>query len=350
MPTLTAPPARAPRAVRATPGGAPRRWRAIALSAALLAVAVIASLCLGGRDTTIAEVAGALFAPTGSDVDVTIRGLRLPRTVLGIVVGACLGVAGVLSQGHTRNPVADPGLLGIYQGAALAIVTVTALGHNPPAVVVAACAFGGALAAALLVFGIASATAGRANAMAIVLAGLAISSLAASLVTAVSLLNLDALDQLRFWQVGSLASRTGALELVWPCIVAGLLLAAANARSLDALALGDDAAQSLGLAPARARTVGIAAIVLLAGSAVMLAGPIAFAGLIVPHLARALVGQSHAWLLTASALIGPAVLLLADAAGRVIARPGELSVTVVLAVLGAPLLVAIARRRGPVRL
>ncbi|GAA4768193.1 FecCD family ABC transporter permease [Microbacterium gilvum] len=326
------------------------RPRTVLLCALALVAALLVSLAVGGRPTSPAEVVGALFAPTGTDADVTILGLRLPRTVLGLVVGACLGVAGVLAQGHTRNPVADPGLLGIYQGAALAVVAVTAAGANPPAFVLALCAFGGALVVALLVFGIARVAPGREGTLSFVLAGVAISALASSLVTAISLLDLQALDQLRFWQVGSLASRSGALASVWPLVAAGMILAAVNTRALNALALGDDAASALGQAPWRARTVGIAAIALLGGAAVALAGPIAFAGLIVPHLARRLVGPDYRWQLPAAALLGPAVVLVADTIGRVVARPGEISVTVVLAVVGAPLFVAIARSRRTVAL
>lgn len=315
------------------------------LGAAALIGAMLLSLAVGSRVTSPAEVLNALLAPTGSDTDVTITGLRLPRTVLGVIVGACLGVAGTLSQGHTRNPVADPGLLGVYQGAALAIVLTTTLGLNPTGLGEALFAFAGALVATVLVFLLARTAGGRSGTMAFVLSGVAISALASALVTAVSLLDLRSLDDLRFWQVGSLAMRTGALDVVWPFIVAGLILAAVNARSLNALALGDDAAAALGQAPWKARTVGIAAIALLAGAAVMLAGPIAFAGLVVPHLARMLMGPDYRLQLACGALLGGAVLLVADVIGRVVARPGELSVTVVLAVVGAPLFVAIARSR-----
>ncbi|WP_456283543.1 FecCD family ABC transporter permease [Microbacterium sp. JZ101] len=326
------------------------RPAAALLCALLLLVAVVLSLAVGGRVTSVGELLGALFAPTGTDADVTILGLRLPRTALGLVVGACLGIAGTLTQGHTRNPVADPGLLGIYQGAALAIVVVTASGANPPALALALCAFAGALTVAVLVFAIARVAPGREGTLSFVLAGVAISALASSLVTAISLLDLQALDQLRFWQVGSLASRSGAIGAVWPLIVIGLVLAIANTRALNVLALGDDAASALGQAPWRARAVGIAAIALLGASAVTLAGPIAFAGLIVPHLARSLVGPDYRWQLTVSALLGPAIVLIADTVGRVVARPGEISVTVVLAVVGAPLFVAIARSRRKIAL
>lgn len=308
-------------------------------------VAAIASICLGGLPTSPQQVLAALFAPTGSDAELAITGLRIPRTVLGLVVGACLGLAGTLVQGHTRNPIADPGLLGIFQGAALAVVAVAALGEGITGLGQAGFAFAGALVASALVFAIASSVRGGATPITLVLAGVAVSALCSALVTAIVLIDLDALEALRFWQVGSLATRNGAIAYMWPFAVLGVGLAIANGPALNALALGPQAAASLGVSLRRARVLGIAAITVLAGTAVMLAGPIAFAGLIVPHLARAAVGGDYRWQLPASALIGSAVLVAADTIGRVIARPGELSVSVVLAVVGAPFFIALARRR-----
>jgi len=315
----------------------------------VLVVAVLASISIGGLPTTPAEVLTALFAPTGTAADVAIQGLRVPRTVLGIVVGACLGMAGTLIQGHTRNPIADPGLLGIFQGAALAIVLAAALG-DPAGPVQALFAFAGALGAAVLVFTIASSSRAGATPVTLVLAGVAVSALAGALVTAVVLTDMDALDSLRFWQIGSLASRNGALSFMWPFALLGAALAVLNAPALNAMALGVQTATSLGVRVGRARTVGIGAITLLAGTSVMLAGPIAFAGLIVPHLARAVVGVDHRWQLCASAVLGAAVLLAADTVGRFVARPGELSASVILAVVGAPFFILLARRRRLVAL
>ena len=325
------------------------RLAVLGWATAALVVAVVASVCIGGMATTPLDVLSALFTPTGSEKDLAITGLRIPRTALGIVVGACLGLAGTLVQGHTRNPIADPGLLGIFQGAALAIVLVAAVG-NPSGPVQAVFAFGGALAASALVFAIAASVRGGATPITLVLAGVAVSALCGALVATVVLLNMDALDALRFWQVGSLATRNGAIAYMWPFAVIGALLAIANAPALNALALGTQSAASLGVSLRRARILGIATITLLAGTAVMLAGPIAFAGLIVPHIARAVVGGDYRWQMPASALIGSTVLLLADTLGRVIARPGELSVAVVLAVAGAPFFIALARRRRTVAL
>ncbi|GAA3329161.1 FecCD family ABC transporter permease [Paeniglutamicibacter sulfureus] len=332
------------------PVGRARRLRRLGLAAAALLLAVLASICIGGQPSSLAEAWHAVATPSGTVMDVTIRELRWPRTLTGIVVGACLGLAGTLVQGHTRNPIADPGLLGINQGAALAIVAATTFWGQQTAGVEATLAFTGALAASILVFLLGSASRHGATPITLVLAGAAVTALCHGLVSGLVLLNEEALDTLRFWQIGSLAGRDGGLDLVAPFILAGLLLALANLGALNTLALGEDTATALGTGVLRSRIVGIAAIALLSGSAVTLAGPIAFAGLVIPHLARAAMGGDHRWLMPFSLLAGATLVLLADTAGRVVARPGELSVGVVLAVIGAPLFVHLARRKRLVAL
>jgi iron complex transport system permease protein len=307
--------------------------------------AVALSVSVGGQPSTLAEAWHALATPTGTVMDVTIRELRWPRTVTAVVAGVCLGVAGVLVQGHTRNPIADPGLLGINQGAALAIVAVTALAGAVAPLTQALLAFAGALVAVVVVFLIGSASRHGATPITLVLAGAAVSALCTGLVSGIVLLDDQALDTLRFWQVGSVAVRNGSLEILGPFLAVGLVLAVLNIGALNALSLGEDTARSLGVSVVGARATGIAAITLLAGAAVTLAGPIAFAGLLVPHIARAMVGADYRWLIPAGALTGAALLLLADTVGRVVARPGELSVGVVLAAAGAPFFVHLARRK-----
>lgn len=321
----------------------PVRW--LAASVAAMSAAVVLSICIGGQPSSLQDAWHAVFTPAGTVMDVTILELRWPRTVLAVCAGICLGLAGTLVQGHTRNPVADPGLLGINQGAALAIVTATALAGEAPALTQALLAFAGALAASVLVFSIGSAARHGSTPVTLVLAGAAVTALCSGLVAGIVLLNDQALDTLRFWQVGSLAGRSDVLAVIWPFICAGTVLAVLNIRPLNALALGADTAVSLGTSVFRARAAGIAAVTLLAGSAVTMAGPIAFAGLLVPHITRAMTGPDYRWLIPVSAVTGATVLLLADTAGRVIARPGELSVGVVLAVVGAPFFVHLARRR-----
>ena len=350
MKTLTVVDSAGAEAKTATPKNTPRKSRSSRLrwvvgSALVMLAAVVLSLCIGGQPSTLEEAWHAVVTPDGSVMDVTIRELRWPRTLLGVVAGVCLGLAGTLVQGHTRNPVADPGLLGINQGAALAIVAATAVAGAMPTLVQAVLAFAGALAASILVFMIGSAARHGATPVTLVLAGAAVTALCSGLVAGIVLLNEQALDTLRFWQVGSLAFRNDVLTVIWPFICAGVVLAVLNIRALNALALGADTAVSLGISLFSARSVGIAGLTLLAGSAVTMVGPIAFGGLLVAHAARALVGSDYRWLVPLSALNGAAILLLADTAGRVIARPGELSVGVVLAVVGAPFFVYLARRR-----
>jgi iron complex transport system permease protein len=333
-------PAQAPPAARR-----PRRAQCLVLGLVALLAAVALSVCIGGRPSTLAEAWHAMVTPSGTVMDVTIRELRWPRTVTAVVVGVCLGVAGVVVQGHTRNPIADPGLLGINQGAALAIVAVTAVVGAVAPLTQALLAFAGALVAVVVVFLIGSAARHGATPITLVLAGAAVSALCTGLVSGIVLLDDQALDTLRFWQVGSVAVRNGSLEILAPFLALGLVLAVLNVGALNALSLGEDTARSLGVSVLGARATGIAAITLLAGAAVTLAGPIAFAGLLVPHLARAMFGTDYRWLLPAGALTGAVLLLLADTAGRVIARPGELSVGVVLAAVGAPFFVHLARRK-----
>ncbi len=227
----------------------------------------------------------------------------------------------------------------------LAVVAATFLFGGLPVHAEAGLAFAGALAASVVVFAVASGGSGGPTPVTLVLAGAAVAALCGGLVTGLALLDSASLDTLRFWQVGSLAARPHTIEAMWPFVAAGLLLAVLNIGALNTLALGEDTARSLGTSIPLARCAGIAAITLLAGSAVTMAGPIAFAGLLVPHIARALVGADYRRSVPAAAAFGIVLVLLADTAGRVIARPGELSVGVVLAVIGAPFFVLLARRR-----
>ncbi|KRE71156.1 iron ABC transporter permease [Arthrobacter sp. Soil762] len=310
------------------------------------------SLAFGGRPTSFEELVHAVFVPDGSVADIAIRELRWPRTLNALAVGACVGVAGCLAQGQTRNPIADPGLLGIYPGAALAIVAGSLLpdGSGTGTYAQAGLAFAGAVIACALVVTVGSATRHGATPLTLVLAGAAVSALAGGVVSLIVLSSDAALDTLRFWQLGSVAARGALLPQLVPLIIVGLVLAVANIGPLNALALGDDTARSLGVSVARARILGLAALAVLAAASVTLAGPLAFAGLLVPHAVRGLVGADYRWQIPGSALFGASLLLLTDTAGRVIARPGELPVGVVLAVVGAPFFIYLARRRRLVTL
>ncbi|MGJ6962163.1 FecCD family ABC transporter permease [Streptosporangium sp. G11] len=342
---------------RPAPGAGLKKthWRRLFILTGLLAVlalAVVLSLAVGAKPVPPADVWHALAGPTGTENDIVVRSLRIPRTVIGVMAGIALGVAGALMQGHTRNPLADPGLLGVTQGAAFAMVlSIIVLGVSSPYGYIW---FGlaGALLASAGVFALGMAGGrGGPTPVTLALAGTAVSAFLYGLTSALVLLDEQAMDVFRFWQSGSIAAR-GA-DVAWqvlPFIAAGLVLALVNAPGLNALSLGEDVARALGQNITLTRVVGIAAITLLSGASVAACGSLAFIGLIVPHLTRPLSGPDHRWLLPYSGLAGAAALLLADVIGRVVAFPGELEVGVVLALAGAPFFIVLVRRRKPVRL
>lgn len=323
-----------------------RRTTGLLVLLVLLVAAVLASIFVGARPLSPGEVLTSLTRPTGSDVDVIVRTLRIPRTVLGIVAGIALGVAGALTQAHTRNPLADPGLLGVSAGASLAVVlAIYALGVTDPLSTLWF-AFAGALVASTVVFGVAAVGSGGASPLTLALVGAAVSAFLLAMIRAVVLLDTTTLDAFRFWEVGSLAGRgTEVLLAVLPFLALGLLLALASAPALNVLALGEDTARALGTRVGLTRVGGIVAITLLCGGATAACGPIAFLGLVVPHVARAVTGPDQRWLLPVAGLSGAVLLLAADVVGRVVVRPGELQVGIVLALLGAPFFVALVRRR-----
>jgi len=333
--------------------GAVRRRRLLGLLAiaAILTVVLLAGIAVGARPMTIAEVVHALTTDDGSDTDVIVHTLRIPRTVLGLVVGIALGVAGALIQGHTRNPLADAGLLGLNAGAAFFVVlSIYLLGMATPGQYLWF-AFAGSLTASVVVFGLSSLGGGRAGPLTLALAGAAVAFFLQAMTHAVVLLDQTTLDGYRFWIVGSVAGRD--LEVLWqvlPFLAAGLLLAVVNTPGLNVLGLGEDVARSLGTNVVAARTVGIVAITLLTGAATAACGPIAFVGLVVPHVARAITGPDYRWLLPYAGLLGGVMLVLADVVGRIVVRPGELQVGIVLALMGAPFFIALVRRRRLVAL
>ncbi|MFF4822616.1 FecCD family ABC transporter permease [Streptomyces sp. NPDC001312] len=328
--------------------GVPRRrfgWLVTTLL--LLLLAVLLSLAVGSRPVAPSVVWDALLhGGTSADAQV-VRSLRVPRTVIGVMVGAALAVAGTVLQGITRNPIAEPGILGISQGASMGVVCAIAfLGvHSLTGYVWYA--FVGAGVASVLIYAVASSGRGGASPVKLALAGAAMNAFLASLVSAVLTTNARALDEFRFWDVGSISGRdTMIAAQVWPFLLAGLLLVLAMARGLDALALGDDIARGLGRNVALLRATGALGATVLTGAAVAAAGPIAFIGLAVPHMARALVGPGHRWLLPVAALLGPVMLLLADVLGRVVVRPAEVPVAVMTALAGVPFLIVLVRRKA----
>lgn len=331
-----------PGADQSTPTHLP--WRVIWLPL-LVPVVVGASFALGAQALSPAELAHAVLRPDGSEGDVIVRSLRFPRTMLGLLVGAALGAAGVLMQGHTRNALAEPGLLGVSAGAAFSVVLSLRLGYAEGLLgMVGAAALGSALAA-FAVYALARRSI-RSGGPSLVVAGAALTAFLGALTSAVVLLDAKTLDSYRFWAVGSLAERGQQTPVViLPFVVAGLLLAVANARSLDLLALGDELAAAMGLRIGRTRLVGLLAVTLLTAASVAACGPIAFIGLLAGTLARALVGASWTRGVLAGALAGAVLTLASDVIGRLVAGPGELQVGVVSGVLGAPLLIVVIRRR-----
>lgn len=312
---------------------------------ALLAVAVFLSITFGARDVTWAEIASALRGHTDTIAEAAVA-LRIPRTVLAVLAGASLGVAGAAMQGLTRNPLADPGLLGTNSGAALAVVIGLAwFGMETPAhyLWIAVLGAGGA---AVGVYAIASLGIGGATPLKLALAGAALSAAMASFTTAIILPRGDIGGLVQGWMIGGVGGASNAQILpVLPFIGVGLGLALVSARKLNLLALGDDAARALGENVAVARLLVAGAAIVLSGAVTAVCGPIGFVGLVVPHLCRLVFGVDYRLILPFSAVSGAALLVLADVAGRMIARPGEVDASIITAFIGAPAFIWIVRRR-----
>lgn len=339
-----APPAAAGRKSRRRHAG-----RALGLTAGLaVLLAVLAlSIAVGAKPLTPGEVWHSLTDPAAPHYTVVHR-MRLPRTLLGLLAGSALGLAGGVMQALTRNPLADPGLLGINAGAAAGIVTAVSFFGAATFSGYVWFAFLGAAAVSVLVYVVGG---GRgATPARLALAGAALNAALLSYVSAVMLLDTASLERMRFWTVGSLAAAdAGTITGVAPFVLAGLLLALLLARPLNALALGDDSARALGARPVRVRGASVVAVTLLCGAATAACGPIVFVGLMVPHVVRALTGPDLRWLLPYCAVLAPAVFLLADVLGRVLAAPGELQVGIVMSVLGGPFFLWFVRGRKVAR-
>ncbi|MFI6347860.1 FecCD family ABC transporter permease [Streptomyces sp. NPDC050560] len=323
--------------------------RAVALVAAAVALllALLLSLAVGARAVAPSAVFDALLHGGHSGSAEVVRGLRLPRTLVGLMVGAALALAGTVLQGVTRNPIADPGILGVSQGASVGVVLVIAYAGIHTLTGYVWFAFAGAGAAAVAVYAVAASGRGGATPVKLALGGAAINALLVSVTSAVLTTKASALDEFRFWQVGSLAGRNGDIvRQIWPFLLVGAVLVVSVARGLDALALGEDVAKGLGQRVATVRIVGGLGATLLTGAGVAAAGPIAFVGLAVPHIARAVVGVDHRWVLALSALLGPTMLLVSDTVGRVVFPPSEIPAGVMTALIGVPFLVVLVRRKA----
>jgi iron complex transport system permease protein len=334
----------------ATRVGAPVRRRGLGLGVlfVLLLVATFGSVVLGTRDVDLGTIWQALTDFDGSSTAQTvIAEMRIPRTLVGITAGVGLGLSGAILQASTRNPLADPGIMGINGGAAAAIVmAITLLGTQTLSVYIWF-GFSGAGLAVVAVYSIASFGREGATPVKLALAGAAISAGLFALVSALVLIDIDAFDELRFWQVGSLAGRYW--PVFWqtlPFLLVGSIVALFSGRALNGLALGDDVAAGHGIDVRRTRFRLFVLVAVLCGAAVSACGPIIFLGLAVPQAARALVGPDYRWVLAYTAVMSPIVLLVADVIGRVAAAPGELQVGVVLGVLGAPVFILLVRYRN----
>ncbi|GAB2908483.1 FecCD family ABC transporter permease [Nonomuraea fastidiosa] len=312
----------------------------------VLVLVALASVALGARSVPFGTVIDAFIAPNGSSDHTVIRELRVPRTLLGLGVGATLGLAGALMQSLTRNPLADPGLLGINQGAALGVTLALGLFGLGDPTVYFWFAFGGAALASFIVYTLASSGRSGSSPVRLALAGVAFGMVCTAISSAILRMDSETFDRMRFWLTGSLAGQTAdTLVRLAPFMAAGLVLGLLLARPLNMLALGDDAGKALGVAVNRTRILTGVAVTLLCGAATAAAGPLWFVGLIVPHAVRAAVGPDQRWVLPYSALAAPVLLLGADVIGRLIARPGEVQVGIVWAVIGAPIFILMARRK-----
>jgi iron complex transport system permease protein len=335
--TAPAPPSR--RAVRAF---------GLLLSLAILVLVALASIAIGAKELSLGQVWHGLFADSGTYGDVVVAE-RLSRTLLGLLAGAALGLAGAVLQALTRNPLADPGLLGINAGASAAVVTaITYFGVTSLTGYVWFAFLGAAAVGALVWFlgGSRGATPVR-----LALAGTAVSAALYGYLQAVMIMDEAALGKMRFWTVGSLASATNStITQVLPFLLTGTVLALALARPLNAMAMGDDTAKALGADLNRTRALSMLAATVLCGAATAACGPIVFVGLMVPHVVRSFTGPDLRWILPYAAVLSPVLLLGADVIGRIVARPSELQVGIVTAILGGPVFIFLVRRRRTAQL
>lgn len=319
-------------------------WLVVAL--ALLLLVTVASVAYGARDVGFGTVIQAFLDPSPSADVTVIREMRVPRTLLGIAVGAALALGGTLLQGVARNPLADPGVMGINAGAAAAVaISVLFVGYSPTGTHVWF-AFAGAAVATVFVYSVASVGSDGATPVKLALAGAAVTALCVSITSAIVLSDPDALNQLRMWEMGSLAGRHfPVLMQLLPYFIIGSVAALFAGRALNMISLGDDLARSFGLNLTLTRAVIFLIVTILCGAATAACGPIVFVGLMVPHLARLITGPDYRWILVYSLVLGPLLVLSSDIVGRMIVPSGEAPVGVVIGILGAPVFIALVRYR-----
>ncbi|MBN8933851.1 MAG: iron chelate uptake ABC transporter family permease subunit [Rhizobium pusense] len=305
------------------------------------------SLLVGARPIAPASVFTAVITYDPNLPDhIIVHDYRLPRTLLGLLCGAAFGVSGALIQAATRNPLADPGILGVNAGAAFFVTLAVGLFGFHSIDAYLWFAFLGAILVTLAVYALGAAGRDGATPVRLVLAGVALSAVLGGIGSAITLLDPQTFNSMRFWSIGSVAGRNmEILAAVAPFIGLGLLIALVAARSLNAVALGDDLARSLGANIIRARILTVIAVTLLAGAGTAAAGPIGFVGLMVPHVVRWFTGPDQRCIIPMTMFYAPVLLLSADIAGRLILFPGELEAGIVTAFIGAPVLILLARRK-----
>lgn len=313
---------------------------------ALLLLVSVASVVVGTRLIAPDVVWQVLWHPDASQESIIVHDLRLPRTLLGIAAGASLGLAGALIMALTRNPLADPGILGVNAGAAFTVTIAVGAFGLASFYQYVWFSFAGAVAATIAVYLIGSAGRGGPTPVRLTLAGVALGAVLGGVSSGITLLDPEAFDVMRGWFAGSLAGRDMEIVLqTLPFLAVGIVTALLLARSLNAVALGDDLAAAVGVNIGRTRVAGIVAVTLLCGASTAVAGPIGFVGLMIPHIARWLLGPDQRWIFAFTVVAAPSLLLLADIAGRLVVRPTEVEAGLVTALIGAPVLIALVRRR-----
>ncbi|MET0734167.1 MAG: iron ABC transporter permease [Microbacterium sp.] len=309
-------------------------------------VLCLVSLAVGSRDVSPLDALAALTDGSASTDATVIREMRLPRTILALCVGAALALGGTILQGLARNPLADPGILGINSGAAVAIVLSAAILGGMPASAGIWFAFAGAGVAIVVVYSIAAVGREGATPVKLALSGAAVMALCGSITSAIILGDPDALNELRTWDVGSLAGRYFPVLLqLLPFFVVGTVAALFTGRTLNLLSLGDDLARALGLRLGRSRGILFVIVAILCGAATAACGPIVFVGLMVPHFARLITGPDYRWILGYSLVLGPLLVLACDIVGRILLPAGEIPVGVVIGIIGAPVFILLVRFR-----
>ena len=310
----------------------------------MLGLSLIASITWGAADIGFQDIYQSFTAYDGSTNHLIIRTVRLPRSLIAMLVGASLAVAGAIMQGLTRNPLASPGILGVNAGAAFAVVVGTFIAGSSSLTVYAWYAFAGAAISAIAVYFLGSLGRGGLTPFNLTIAGAALSAFIFSITSGILILSQRTLEEIRFWLAGSVAGRDLNLLLqVLPYICVGLILAIALSRQITILSLGEDTARSLGQSTALIKILAAISIILLAGASVAIAGPIGFVGLIVPHIVRLIVGVDYRWILPYSAILGAIMMLTADLCGRLVIQPSELPVGLVMPLIGAPFFIYLIR-------